>query len=114
MGRARTASVDEPPISGRVLAAQRHQILEHLERTSSAWSVWRWVPAAAAAALLAVAVYRYQPSKAPVSAPAVVINAESDAELFTDVYSMERDVEPRAAAPIRSLFQETAFEKEGQ
>src|SRR5207237_980694 len=102
----------EPEISGGMLAA-RQRILQHVGRNSSAWSVWRWAPAAAAAALLAVAVYRYQPSKAPAPAPAV-IHAESDAELFTDVYSMERDVEPRAAAPIRSLFQETAFEKEGQ
>jgi len=30
--------------------------------------------------------------------------------LFTDVYSMEQDVEPRAAAPIRGLFQEASFE----
>ena len=40
--------------------------------------------------------------------------AEADTELFTDVYSMERDVEPRAAAPIRALFQETALEEERQ
>jgi hypothetical protein len=42
------------------------------------------------------------------------VNAESDAQLFTDVYSMEQDVEPKAAAPIRALFQEASFEKEGQ
>jgi len=41
---------------------------------------------------------------------AAVANAEADAQLFTDVYSMEQDVEPRAAAPIRGLFQETSFE----
>jgi len=27
------------------------------------------------------------------------------------VYSMERDIEPKAAAPIRALFQETSFEE---
>jgi hypothetical protein len=38
------------------------------------------------------------------------VTAESDAELFTDVYSMEQDVEPRAAVPMRALFQEASFE----
>ena len=48
----------------------------------------------------------YRPSGLPKPAPAAsaVVNAESDGELFTDVYSMEQEVEPRAAAPIRALF----------
>ena len=31
---------------------------------------------------------------------------ETDSQLFTDVYAMEQDVEPQAAAPIRALFQD--------
>ncbi|MBZ5633157.1 MAG: hypothetical protein LAO55_08505 [Acidobacteriia bacterium] len=112
MGQARAATVDAPQISGRMLATQRQQILERLGQPSS--GSWRWIPAAAAAALLAGALFLSRPVhvSAPSARPAV--NTESDAELFTDVYSMERDVEPRAAAPIRSLFQEASFEKEGQ
>jgi len=104
------ATVDDPQISGRMLAAQRQQILERVEIPSVSLAL-RWVPLAAAS-LLAVALFLSRPPGAPVLAP--VINTESDAQLFIDVYSMERDVEPRAAAPIRTLFQETSFEKEGQ
>jgi hypothetical protein len=57
-----------------------------------------------------------QHSKVPPAAPPAeaAVNAETDGELFTDVYSMEQDVEPRAAAPIRALFQEASFEEERQ
>ena len=106
MRKIRAESVDTTKISGRMLAAQRQRVLERLEAGSH---TWRWVPAAAAAALLAVALFLSRPAGVPPQAPAAV-NAETDAELFTDVYSMERNVEPRAAAPIRALFQETSFE----
>ena len=112
MSRARLATVDAPHISGRVLAAQRRQILERLEKPSSGLHASRWIPAAAVGALLAVAVFLSRPSNVPPPAPAAsaVVNTETDSELFTDVYSMEQDVEPRAAAPIRALFQEASFE----
>jgi hypothetical protein len=109
LGRTRAESATE--ISGRRLAVQRQQVLERLERPSSAFA-WQWVPAAAVAALLAVSLFLSQSpfqSNVPPPAPPSV-NSEADAALFTDVYSMEQDVEPRAAAPIRELFQETAFE----
>jgi hypothetical protein len=112
MGKARMATVDAPRISGRKLAVQRQQILERLEKYPSGLHASRWIPAAAAAALLAVALLLSRPSSVPRPAPATtaVVNAEGDAELFTDVYSMEQDVEPRAAAPIRALFQEASFD----
>ena len=119
MSKARLATVDAPHISGRMLAVQRQQILERLEKPSSGLlasrglHASRWIPAAAAAALLAVALFLSRPSSVPQPAPApasAVVNAETDSELFTDVYSMEQDVEPRAAAPIRALFQEASFD----
>ncbi len=118
MGQARMATIDAPRISARRLAVQRQQILERLERPSSALVASRgvlasrWIPAAAVAALLAVAMFLHQHSSVPPPAPAAtaVVSGEGDAELFTDVYSMEQDVEPRAAAPIRALFQEASFE----
>ena len=116
MGKARAAAVDAPHISGRMLAVQRQQILERLEKPASVSRAWRWAPVATAASLLAAGLVFHQRPSVPQQAPPapVTVNAEADAELFTDVYSMEQDVEPRAAAPIRALFQETALEKEGR
>jgi hypothetical protein len=113
MDKARVATVNAPEISGRRLAAQRLQILERLEHPSSGLLAWRWVPVAAAASLLAAGLFIKQSSSVPQSAPpaAALVSPEADAELFTDVYSMEREVEPKAAAPIRALFQETSFEE---
>jgi hypothetical protein len=116
MGQARMATVDATEISGRRLAVQRLQVLERLEQPSSVLLGWRWVPVATAASLLAAAMFLHQRPGVPEQTPpaqSAVVNAEADAELFTDVYSMERDIEPKAAAPIRALFQETSLE-EGQ
>ena len=113
LGMARSASAKTSEISGHKLAVQRQQILERLEQPSPVSLRWRWVPVATVASLLAAAMFLYQ--RPDVSQPALpataAVNAESDAQLFTDVYSMEQDVEPRAAAPIRALFQEASFEK---
>ena len=106
-----------PEISGRALAAQRQNILARLDQPPARWRAWHGVTAAAAASLVAAALFLSRPtgSETPPAATAVA-NSEADAQLFTDVYSMEQDVEPRAAAPIRGLFisqvptQETSFE----
>lgn len=114
LGLARAESV-HTEISGRRLAAQRRQILERLGRPAG-WHAWRWIPVAAAASLLAAGLFLKQSSGVPQPARPVTaaVSPEADSELFTDVYSMERDVEPKAAAPIRALFQETALEEERQ
>jgi len=111
LGMARAEAV-APEISGRRLAAQRLRILERLEQPAGSHA-WRWVPVAAAASLLAIGLFMKPSSRVPHPAPpaAAAVNSEADAELFTDVYSMEQDVEPRAAAPIRALFQEASFEE---
>ena len=112
LGRTRVESAAE--ISTRRLAIQRQQILERLESPGSPQQ--GWIPAAAAASLVAMALFFSWSSSprprvvAPPSAPVAAANTESDAELFTDVYSMERDVEPQAAAPIHALFQQASFE----
>jgi hypothetical protein len=113
LGMARAESSNATEISGRRLAAQRVRILERLEQPAGSHA-WRWVPVAAAASLLAAGLFLKQSSSIPVPPTAATVSPEADAELFTDVYSMERDVEPKAAAPIRALFEETAFEKERQ
>ncbi|GEM_PF-728115 len=134
LGRTRAESAVE--ISTRRLAVQRQEILKRLEMPERRSYDRGWIPAAAAASLVAVALVLSLSSgsrssgsrssgsrssgsrssgpqsgvSAPQPAPAAAASAESDAELFTDVYSMERDVEPRAAAPIHALFQQTSFE----
>jgi hypothetical protein len=115
LGMARAESVRTAEINGLNLALQRQQILQRATRPSGL-PAWRWIPAAAVAAALAVAMFLQQhPKLAPAAPPAKsAVSAETDSELFTDVYSMEQDVEPRAAAPIRALFQETSFEEEHQ
>ena len=61
----------------------------------------RWVPALAAACLLAIGVLVYRP------APRLACTPDpSDAQLFSDVYSMEQSTEPLAAAPIHALFED--------
>ena len=116
LGMARVGSSKAMEVSGRRLAVQRLQVLERLEQPSSVLLGWRWVPVATAASLLAAAMFLHQRPGVPQQAPPApaVVNSEADAELFTDVYSMEQDVEPKAAAPIRALFQETALEEERQ
>jgi len=103
-----------PEMTGRKLAVQRQQILARVDQPLPGTLVWRWVPpAAAAASLLAAVLFLSRPTNPVVPAPeaTAAVNAEADAQLFTDVYSMEQDVEPRAAAPIRELFQEASFEQ---
>ena len=110
---ARAEQPRAPEMTGRKLAVQRQQILARVNQPLPGSLVWRWVPPAAAAAfLMAAALFLSRPNSpvTPPPAATAAVNAEADAQLFTDVYSMEQDVEPRAAAPIRGLFQEASFE----
>jgi hypothetical protein len=99
-------------MTGRKLAVQRQQILARVNQPVPGSLVWRWIPPAAAAASLLAAAFFFSHPTSSVTPPAAtaIVNAEADAQLFTDVYSMEQDLEPRAAAPIRGLFQEASFE----
>jgi len=109
---ARAEQPRAPEMTGRKLAVQRQQILAKLDQPLAGSLLWRWAPPAAAASLLAAALILSRPTSpvAPTPSATVAVNAEADAQLFTDVYSMEQDVEPRAAAPIRGLFQEASLE----
>jgi hypothetical protein len=106
--RQRASATGTSEISGEFLAAQRRKIHERIERPSR--KHWWWAPALAATCALAVGIFIYQPSiyqATPKPKPAA--NPEvSDAQLFTDVYSMEQTLEPSAAAPVRALFEEQA------
>jgi hypothetical protein len=89
-----------PSVSNSFLAAQRRQIYSRLGQPLP--SRMRWAPAALAAACLLIAgmfVYR------PVAAPPAHTDV-ADAQLFSEVYSMEESTEPIAAAPIHALFED--------
>jgi hypothetical protein len=70
----------------------------------------KWVPAlAAAACLAAVGVLAHGPfeMRAPVSTVVQSAKTEAvDAQIFSDVYSMEQSMEPIAAQPIHALFEQ--------
>jgi len=104
------------PVSNEFLMAQRRAIYSRLDRAPSARV--HWAPAALAVAfLLVMSVFlarphlAYRPAHSPDTAPGVEL---SDEQLFSDLYSMEQSVEPRAAAPIHDLFEASAVEAEQQ
>ncbi len=98
----RAATAANVEISGEFLAAQRRMIYERIERPSS--KRWLWAPGLAAACALAMGIFVYHPAPQhlPGNKPAEV----SDAQLFSDIYSIEQTSEPAAAAPVRALFEE--------
>jgi len=85
-------------VSTSLLAGQRRRIYARLGVEPR--PQMKWAPALAAACLLAVGVFLYRPAVAPV--PPVV----PDAQLFSEVYSMEQSTEPRGAEPIHELFED--------
>jgi hypothetical protein len=99
-------------VSSDFLAAQRRKIYARLgeePRTRMAWA-----PALAAVALLAIGVAVYRPLSAPSPGFSHFANHDSrpaqteaaDAQLFSEVYSMEQSMEPSVAAPIHTLFED--------
>jgi hypothetical protein len=97
--RERKAMAAEPhPASYEFLAAQRRNIYARMGEKPQ--TGLKWVPAlAAAVCLVAAGVFVYRPAQAP--------RLEStDAQLFSDVYSMEQSMEPLAASPIHALFEQ--------
>lgn len=105
------ASVAGPAsVSSALLADQRRQVLARLEPLP-VWH-WRrgWTPALAAAALLiAAGLALYQPGETAALPPPPVAVQTSDPVWYEDSYTIQ-PVEPRAAAPLRELFEEEATE----
>ena len=87
------------PVSSEFLAAQRRAIYSRIDRPAP--RRLRWVPALAAAGALAVVALVHQTPAPPVTHP-----EPNDAQLFSEVYSMEQSTEPAAAAPIHQLFED--------
>jgi hypothetical protein len=98
LSERRALAAEPPPASYEFLAAQRRSIYARMGERPQARM--KWVPAlAAAVCLLAAGVF--------VNRPAQVAKPEiDDAQLFSDVYSMEQSMEPLAAKPIHAVFEQ--------
>ena len=107
MRRVDSAAV--PAISEAALMKQRRAILARVE--SPAASRVKWVPAFAAACLLVVVALVYQPGEQAQVTETKIAKAApdfDDKQLFSELYAIELAEEPRAAAPIRQLFESSA------
>ena len=98
--RARIVAPEEVPPD--FLAAQRRKIYARLgERPRKQM---RLIPALTAACLLAAGLFIYRPvAYQPRQAPHPDV---ADAQLFSDVYTLEQSNEPLAAVPIHALFED--------
>jgi hypothetical protein len=108
--RAEMAAGSAIELVPSVLAAQRRAVYARLgeapRKQARLGSHFGWMPALAAAALLAVVLFLNRSSTPVVSRPAPSAHADlNDDQLFSDVYSIEESAEPRAAAPIQGLFE---------
>ena len=99
----RQMAAEAVPESHEVLAAQRRNIYARMGEKPQAGL--KWVPALAAAACLAV-VGLVATHSSPVTSPMVVKTEIDDAQLFSDVYSMEQSMEPVAGKPIHAMFEQ--------
>lgn len=106
----RAMAAETLPESGEFLAGQRRNIYARMGERPQAGM--KWVPALAAAACLAVVgMVAYHPVQmAQQMAPQMASQAAKpeidDAQLFSDVYSMEQSMEPIAAKPIHAIFEQ--------
>ena len=98
-----------PEFTDQELAAQRRNIYRRLEGPDQArWSFPRsfpWMPAMATVALLLLGVMLSGP------APEADVEKElmasgGDSQFYTEIYASMGSAEPRAASPIRGLFEE--------
>jgi hypothetical protein len=108
---ARRAMVVEPPAaSEEFLTAQRRNVYARMGEKPQARM--KWFPAmAAAACLVAVGVATYRPAqiaspRASETASQAAKQEIDDAQLFSEVYSMEQSTEPIAAQPIHAIFEQ--------
>jgi hypothetical protein len=103
--RAQSAVDVDLPV--REVLAQRREILKGLEAGARAGV--RWAPAVAAGVLAAtvlVSLSIWRPVAAPVTKSATQIVEIADDAVLSEIYGLELTDEPRAAEPIRELFEQ--------
>jgi hypothetical protein len=97
---ARARIVQPPAVPEEFVAGQRRAVYQRLGSRERSRALLPYASAMATAALIFLGVLLYRPAPAP--QPALVF---SDAELFSEVYSMAQSSEPKAAEPIHALFE---------
>jgi hypothetical protein len=97
----RAMAAESVPVAHDFLAAQRRNIYARMGEHPQ--TRMKWVPALAAACLVIAGVSTWRPST-QVAKPEIL--TERDAQLFSDVYSMEQSMEPLAAKPIHAIFEQ--------
>jgi anti-sigma factor RsiW len=97
---ARARVVQPPAVPEEFVAGQRRAVYRRLGSRERSLVLLPFASAMATAAIVLLAVLLYRPAPAP--QPAVV---SSDAELYSDIYSMVQSSEPKAAEPIHALFE---------
>lgn len=97
----RASLAQDPEIPADVLAAQRRQIYARLENGPGIRAPLRWIPAMTAAVIVFVVLVVYERPAQQHARDA------ADAQLIGEVSAMEQASEPRAAAPLQALFEET-------
>jgi hypothetical protein len=104
--RVEAAASEE--VSAEFLARQRRTIYARMGARSR--PLLGLAPALATAAVVALAIGLFvrQPARQPARTPVIAAQAEvGDSQLFSELVSMEQSAEPRAALPIRALFEGT-------
>lgn len=107
LSERKAAAAEMRPAPQEFLFAQRRNIYARMGEQPH---TRKWVPAlAAAACLAAVGVLAHGPFEMRAPVATVVQSAKTeavDAQIFSDVYSMEQSMEPIAAQPIHALFEQ--------
>lgn len=101
------------------LIAQRRSLWARIDHPHRFW-LSKWAPVAATSMMLAAGLVLLHPSR-PAPAPQTSRTAGqatsaaqvSDAELFSDLSAMASPATPRAAEPIRGLFENSGSDEEG-
>ena len=104
----RRSVVEDVPEGAVGWAEQRRQILERMDGgLQASWSWQRvWAPALLTAAVLAAGLWFYRPVDLPPLLPAPVAVDTTVPGWFEETYSVMQPDEPRAASPIRVLFEQ--------
>ncbi|HLH41722.1 MAG TPA: hypothetical protein VKV74_01960 [Bryobacteraceae bacterium] len=101
--RRRSEAAASIGVPSHFLAAQRRAVYARL--TEPPRSQAKWAPALAAGLLFVLGLFLWPSAHLP-QRPAPAAKPElTDEQLFSDVYSIEESMEPRAAAPIQMLFE---------
>lgn len=100
----RVESVSGPAVSEDLLRRQRQAVFARIERPRRPSPLWGLAPAAMTALLLIGVSFQ---SPKPVEYNQTAAITASDRELFNELSELMQEDTPRAAAPIRALFEQT-------